>query len=51
MAHLKDTATAFSGNKHDGYCVKIERDLAETFNICFETKKLRDIAMVTMYSN
>lgn len=48
MKALLQTATAFSFNAADGHCVKIERELVETFNVCFETKKLRDIAMTTM---
>jgi hypothetical protein len=51
MLPLLDVAKAFSFNATDGYCIKIERELVEAYNICFETKKLRDIAMITMYND
>jgi len=50
MLQLRDTATAFSFNNDDGFCIKIERDLAQAFNICTEIKKLRDIVMLTIYN-
>jgi hypothetical protein len=51
MLPLLSTATAFSFNAVDGFCIKIQLELAEAYNICFDTKKMRDIAMITMYSN
>lgn len=51
MMQLRDTATAFSFNTDDGFCIKIERDLAQAFNICTEVKKLRDIIMITVYNH
>lgn len=50
MTQLRDTASAFSFNTDDGFCVKIERDLAPAFNICSEVKKLRDLIMITIYN-
>lgn len=51
MLPLLKTSEAFETNTKDGFCFKVRRDGSDPFNLCFETKKVRDIIMMTTYNN
>jgi len=51
MLPLLKTSEAFEVNTKDGFCFFVRREGSDQFNLCFETKKVRDLILLTTYNN
>lgn len=51
MLPLGKTTSAVSLNKKDGFCFDIKRVGSDSFNVCFDTEKQRNVLVDTIYAN